>query len=131
MSSDKLSEVTQPIYIIYKPQKKHFQSVSPQKPQYNYTLILNNDNYINKTSYNTYAHLITHKDKYKFTSLKTYKIIIYDIDTTYSLEGNINNNTISNENEHLFIEFIKTNIGHTLCSCFIKNSNIIVSPPNF
>lgn len=126
-------ETTQPINIIYPKKKKNMNSISPQKPQYRYELILNNTDYIEQVCYTTYAHLITHKDKYKFNSINSYKIVVYDLDTQYCLEGTINTieNNISNQNDNIFIEFTKTNTGNTLCSCFIKNSNCIVSPLNF
>jgi len=108
--------------------------INPNRVDYKFTLVLNDDMVFIKQTTNTYAHIITKKNKVKIDNINKYMITvtktINNIEEEYNLEGVIDNNhtTISNHNTNIFIEFTCNNI--LLCACFVKNNNIIVSPPN-
>lgn len=125
---------TQPINIIQQVKTRNYSS-SPQKIHYKFELVLNKEKTFTKYSCNTYAHLITIKDKIRFSYFKSFKITIYinsNVDSI--LEGDCTKDNLESDiiyqNDNIFIEFSRVNNDYLYCSCFIKNNNCIVSPPN-
>jgi hypothetical protein len=105
--------------------------------KYKFDLQLNDNIHIEKILNKTYAYLITDSNGIKINGLIKYKIFVSQIENdnivdVSILEGTISSDQISitNQNDSLFIEFTWSHNQNITCSCYIKNNNFIISPPN-
>jgi hypothetical protein len=109
----------------------------PAINKYKFDLQLNDNIHIEKILNKTYAYLITDNNGIKINGLIKYKIVISQIENDNIveisiLEGTISNDQLSvtNQNDNMFIEFTWNHNQNIICSCYIKNNNFIISPPN-
>lgn len=82
-----------------------------------------------------YSNIITSLNKIKYDDINYYKITVNSLNTTFELDGNINNQSTSyvNQANNLFIEFSQDYLGYVNCTCYYVNkdlNNLCISPPN-
>lgn len=89
---------------------------------------------ISKVSNSIASILLTNKNKILFNDILSYNITININETSYTLEGNINeDSTYSiNNSGNVFIEFSQDDIGYVNCICYLINKDInllCITPP--
>lgn len=92
------------------------------------------DLYFYSSENKNYSNIISSSNKIKYDEIKYYKIIVNSLNTTFEMDGNINNQSTSyvNQANNLFIEFSQDYLGYVNCTCYYINNdltNLCISPP--
>lgn len=103
---------------------------------FNLKLKLNNkDLYFYSSENKNYSNILTSSNKIKYDDINYYKITVNSLNTTFQMDGDINNQSTSyvNQANNLFIEFSQDYLGYVNCTCYYVNNdltNLCISPPN-
>jgi hypothetical protein len=95
----------------------------------------NKETFFYSSENKNYSNIITSVNKIKYDDINYYKITVNSLNSTFELDGNINNQSSSyvNQANNLFIEFSQDYFGYVNCTCYYINNdlnNLCISPPN-